>query len=131
MQMQQQLDCDAAAVAKQNGWGCSSDLYPWVEVTIGAGSNGAAPPSPFTNESTGEGSTSMGFYNVQNGDVPYLKSLADQYSMSDNYHQGIKGGTGANHIMIGTSDAIFFEQRREAARAANITPSTQPILRCR
>jgi phospholipase C len=110
MQMQQQIDCDASAVSKKGGWGCSSDLYPWVEVTIGAGSNGAAPPVPFTNESTGEGSTSMGFYNVLQGDVPYLKSLADAYTMSDNYHQGIKGGTGANHIMIGTSDAIWFEQ---------------------
>ena len=110
MQMQQQLDCDASAVTTSNGWGCTSDLYPWVEVTIGAGSNGAAPPSPFTNESTGEGSTSMGFYNVQNGDVPYFTYLANTYTMSDNYHQGIKGGTGANHIMIGTSDAIWFEQ---------------------
>jgi len=109
MQMQQQLDCNAAAATTSNGWGCTSDLYPWVEETIGAGSNGKAPPVPFTNESTGEGSTSMGFYNVQNGDVPYLTSLANAYSMSDNYHQGIKGGTGANHIMIGTSDAIFFE----------------------
>ena len=108
MQMQQQLDCSAEAVDSQNGWGCTSDLYPWVEVTIGAGSNGKAPPSPFTSESTGEGSTSMGFYNVQNGDVPYFKSLADSYSMSDNYHQGIKGGTGANHIVMGTGDAIWF-----------------------
>jgi phospholipase C len=107
-QMQQQLDCDAAAADNKNGWGCFSDLYPWVEETVGAGSNGAAPPSPFTAESTGEGSTAMGFYNVQNGDVPYLKSLADEYSMSDNYHQGIKGGTGANHIVMGTADAIFF-----------------------
>ena len=108
MQMQQQLDCDAAASDLSNGWGCTSDLYPWVEVTIGAGSNGAAPPAGFTDESTGEGSASMGFYNVQNGDVPYFKSLADAYLMSDNYHQGIKGGTGANHIILGTGDAIFF-----------------------
>ena len=72
-QMQQQLDCDAHNANFANGWGCTSDLYPWVEVTVGAGSNGAAQPSGFTNESTGEGSTSMGFYNVQNGDAPYLK----------------------------------------------------------
>ena len=71
--MQQQLACDASKANLLTGWGCTSDLYPWVEVTIGAGSNGAAPPSPFTDESTGEGSTSMGFYNVQNGDVPYFK----------------------------------------------------------
>ena len=50
----------------------------------------------------------MGFYNVQQGDVPYLKQLADTYSMSDNYHQAVNGGTGANHIMLGTGDAIWF-----------------------
>ena len=29
----------------------------------------------------------MGFYNVQRGDAPLLKRLADQYTISDNYHQ--------------------------------------------
>jgi phospholipase C len=28
--------------------------------------------------------------------------------MSDNYHQAVHGGTGANHIMMGTGDAIWF-----------------------
>ena len=70
----------------------------------------------------------MGFYNVQNGDVPYFKSLADQYSMSDNYHQGIKGGTGANHIMIGTSDAILVRAGEGIRKSRQITASTQPIL---
>ena len=28
--------------------------------------------------------------------------------MSDNYHQAVIGGTGANHIMLGTGDAIWF-----------------------
>jgi phospholipase C len=50
----------------------------------------------------------MGFYNVQQGDAPYLKELADTYSMSDNYHQAVQGGTGANHIMLGTGDAIWY-----------------------
>ena len=50
----------------------------------------------------------MGFYNVQQGDVPYFKQLADTYSMSDNFHQSVEGGTGANHIMLGTGDAIWF-----------------------
>jgi len=107
-QMWQQLDCDAAAATQFNGWGCVSDLFPWVEVTIGAGSNGKAQPPGFTDRTTGEGSTSMGFYNVQHGDAPYLKMLADTYSMSDNYHQAVSGGTGANHIMLGTGDAIWF-----------------------
>ena len=50
----------------------------------------------------------MGFYNVQNGDAPYFKSLADNYAMSDNFHQSVNGGTGANHIMLGHGDAIWF-----------------------
>ncbi|MGO9933231.1 MAG: alkaline phosphatase family protein, partial [Steroidobacteraceae bacterium] len=57
---------------------------------------------------TGEGSTALGFYNVQQGDVPYFKSLADTYAMSDNFHQSVDGGTGANHIMLGHADAIWF-----------------------
>src|SRR5579885_2243195 len=107
-QMWQQLDCNAAAASRLNGSGCAADLFPWVEVTVGAGSNGKPPPSPFTDESTGEGSTSMGFYNVQQGDAPYLKYLADTYAMSDNFHQAVMGGTGANHVMLGTGDAIWF-----------------------
>ena len=33
---------------------------------------------------------------------PYFKSLADTYAMSDNFHQSIEGGTGANHVALGT-----------------------------
>jgi phospholipase C len=121
-QMWQQLDCDAAAADRENGWGCKSDLFPWVEVTIGAGSNGAAPPSPFTNTSTGEGSTSMGFYNVQQGDAPYLKELADTYTMSDNYHQAANGGTGANHIMLGTGDAMWFSDGKGKPKEPPVNP---------
>lgn len=76
-QMYQQLDCGVQTASPGNPSGCLHDLVPWVEVSIGAGSNGKAPPSPFTNKSTGEGATAMGFYNVQGGDAPYLKSLAD------------------------------------------------------
>ena len=50
--------------------GCHEDLFPWVEATVGAGSNGMPPPADFTYK---EGATSMGFYNVQQGDAPYLK----------------------------------------------------------
>jgi phospholipase C len=103
-QMWQQLDCDAGAAGPANGWGCRSDLFAWVEATVAAGSNGAAEPAGYT----GEGSTALGFFNVQQGDAPYLKYLADTYSMSDNYHQAVNGGTGANHIMLGTGDAIWF-----------------------
>src|ERR1700731_132565 len=106
--MWQQVDCSTANATKQNPSGCLGDLFPWVEVTVGAGSNGLAQPAGFNDTSTKEGSTSMGFYNVQQGDAPYFKYLADNYAMSDNFHQSVEGGTGANHVMLGTGDAIWF-----------------------
>jgi phospholipase C len=107
-QMWQQLNCNTSAASRDNPSGCGHNLFAWVEVTVGAGTNGATPPSPFTNASTGEGSTSLGFYNVQKGDVPYFTSLVQKYAMSDNFHQSVNGGTGANHIMFGHADAIWF-----------------------
>jgi len=59
-------------------------------------------------KTTGQGGVALGFYNVQSGDVPYFKSLADEFAMSDNFHQSMSGGTGANHIMLGHGDAIWF-----------------------
>jgi phospholipase C len=41
----------------------------------------------------------MAFSNMQKGEVPYLKSLADQYAMSDNYHQQVMGGTGPEPLV--------------------------------
>jgi phospholipase C len=107
-QMWQQLDCSVRHVTRDNPSGCRADLFPWVEVTIGAGSNGTTRPTPFTDLTTGEGSTAMGFYNVLQGDAPYLKFLADNFAMSDNFHQSIEGGTGANHVALGTGDADWF-----------------------
>ncbi|WP_254062300.1 alkaline phosphatase family protein [Acidobacterium sp. S8] len=113
-QMWQQLDCNATKATSRNPSGCNSGLFSWVEVTVGAGTNGIKQPANFSTEysagdvTTGEGSTALGFYNVQNGDVPYFKSLADRYAMSDNFHQSVNGGTGANHIMLGHGDAIWF-----------------------
>lgn len=113
-QMWQQLDCSASHATWYNPSGCDARLFPWVEVTEGAGDNGLPQPANFNINygpdvtTTGEGSTSMGFYNMQKGDVPYLKSLADNYAMSDNFHQSVNGGTGANHIMFGHADMIWF-----------------------
>ncbi len=107
-QMWQQADCNVANATATNPTGCMHDLFPWVEVTIGAGSNGQAQASGFNDTTTKEGSTSMGFYNVLQGDAPYLKGLADNFAMSDNYHQAVMGGTGANHIMLGSGDAFWF-----------------------
>ncbi len=113
-QMWQQLDCNARNATPWNPSGCRSDLFPWVETTVGAGANGNPQPTNFSTDysssavTTGEGSTAMSFYNMQQGDAPYLKLLADNYAMSDNYHQAVQGGTGANHIMLGFADDIWF-----------------------
>jgi phospholipase C len=77
---------------------------------------------------TGEGSSALGFYNVQQGDVPYFKSLADTYAMSDNFHQSVNGGTGANHIMFGHADAIWFSDGngRPQTPPHNVAVTTNP-----
>ena len=63
----------------------------------------------------------MGFYNMAAGDVPYFASLANQYAISDNYHQFMLGGTGPNSISIGTGMPLIYSD-------ANGTPTTPPAL---
>ncbi|HUY37586.1 MAG TPA: alkaline phosphatase family protein [Candidatus Binataceae bacterium] len=103
-QMWQQLDCDISVATPANPSGCQADLFPWVERTVATGSNGNPEPAGFV----GEGAISMGYYNNLQGDVSYFNQLAHQYALSDNYHQAIMGGTGANHIAIGYGDAMFY-----------------------
>lgn len=107
-QARQQTDCDAAKATEKNPSGCQNDLFPWVEVSVGAGSNGKPKPSGFNDQTTREGAASMGFYNVMQGDMTYFKKLADEYTISDNYHQPAMGGTGLNSIMAGFGDAIAY-----------------------
>jgi phospholipase C len=120
-QMWQQTDCSVSHATPDNPSGCRNDLFPWVEVSIGTGSNGSPQAAGFNDKTTGEGSASMGFYNMAKGDAPTLKSLADQYTISDNFHQSIEGGTGANHIALGTGLAIFYadDQGKPATPPAN------------
>jgi phospholipase C len=128
-QMWQETDCSVASATAENPSGCLNDLFPWVETTISAGTNGSLPtqydaqgnvvPYDALTYSNPEGATSMGFYNMAAGDVPYFKQLADQYTISDNNHQGVMGGTGANHIMIGYADMIWYSD-------GNGHPATPP-----
>jgi len=105
-EMWQQSDCSIWNATPRNPSGCLSDLYPFV-ITNYVNILDTQFDTPPAFDDAG-GSNSMAFYNMQEGDVPVLKSLADQYSMSDNYHQAVMGGTGANHIMLGTGDADFW-----------------------
>ena len=107
-QMWQQSDCSVSNASAANPSGCLNDLYPWVEVTVGAGTNGNPQPAGFNDETTGEGATSMGFYNMHQGDVPFFKRLADQYTISDNYHQPGMGGTGLDHVLAFFGDNIWY-----------------------
>jgi phospholipase C len=61
----------------------------------------------------------MAFYNVQHGDAPLLKKLADQYTISDNYHQLAMGGTGLQHVFLGTGDDVFWSD-------GNASPAVPP-----
>jgi phospholipase C len=121
-QMWQQLDCNIDYATRDNASGCLNDLFPWVETTVGTGSNGAPIPANFTDTTTGEGSTAMGFYNMAQGDAPYFKQLADEYTINDNFHQSVMGGTGANHIMFGFADMIWYSDGKGNALAP---PSNQ------
>ncbi len=124
-QMWQELDCDAAHATAVNPSGCQADLFPWVEQTVSG--DGALRPKGHDNH---EGAVSMAFYNMAKGDAPYLKSLADQYTLSDNYHQAMMGGTGANHIAIGYADTLYYSDaagRPAVPPAAEVeNPNPQP-----
>jgi acid phosphatase len=86
-------------------------LNTWVANTAGD-DNGAVPPAP-----TDQGGLQTGFYNMAQGDAPILRVLAQNYATSDNYHQAVMGGTGANHIMLGTGFAASFQNKAGQAVA--------------
>ena len=93
-QMWQQSDCDVRQASPTNPSGCLSDLYPFVATT-------------FADVNVG-GGTAMAFFNMASGDAPYLKQLADEFTISDNYHQAQMGGSHAQMIYLGMADAIFY-----------------------
>jgi phospholipase C len=106
-EMWQQSDCNIKNATKHNPSGCLNDLYPFAITTYTSEIDPFSFPIANQVDDNG-GGNSMAFYNVQAGDAPVLKSLADEFSMSDNFHQSFMGGTGANHVMLGSGDAIFW-----------------------
>jgi phospholipase C len=100
----QQEDCSKANATNGNPAGCLSDLFPFVMATY-------APGNSLGNE--------MGFYNAEQEQATLLKSLADRFTLSDNFHQSFMGGTGANHFMFGAADAGFWSD-------GNGNPTTPP-----
>jgi phospholipase C len=118
-QMWQELDCDVAKATNRNPSGCQADLFPFVEMTVSSGSNGSPPPNPAPTPLLKEGDIAMGFYNVAKGDAPYLIKLAREYTLNDNYHQAVMGGTYANHMMIGYAGSLYYADQ-------NGDPATPP-----
>jgi phospholipase C len=49
----------------------------------------------------------MEYMSMSAGDAPVFKSLADTYTLSDNYHQPVMGGTGPNSQVLGFADQLF------------------------
>lgn len=92
----------------------ATDLFVWVAQTVGVGvhTNGNFV------DNTHQGGVAMGFYNMSTGDLPLLAEMAHEYAISDNYHQAIMGGTGANFLAIVTGDAGFYND--------NGTPTSPP-----
>src|SRR6516165_229503 len=99
-QMAQQVDCaiDSEHVSKNNPTGCLHDLQSAITTTY------STPPGG-TPHDTGQ---TMAFFNMQKGDVPFFKFLADNYTISDNYHQPVMGGTWADSMPLGFADQIFY-----------------------
>jgi len=94
-----------------DGTNISPDLFTWVATTTGQGvdtikdgGGRASIAPPISATSPNQGGELMGFYNMSTGDAPLFKNLADNYALSDNYHQSVMGGTGVNFFSIATGD---------------------------
>jgi phospholipase C len=68
----------------------------------------------------------MGFYDAEQEEASTLKTLADRFSLSDNFHQSFQGGTGANHFMLGTGDAGFWSDGKGNAIPAPANQVANP-----
>jgi phospholipase C len=97
-QMYQQVDCDGSRATRENPTGCLHDLQSFTTTTYSTKPGG-------TPHDTGQ---TMVFFNVQQGDAPFFKQVADEFSMSDNYHQPVMGGTGPDSFLIGFGQYPFF-----------------------
>jgi phospholipase C len=94
------------------------DLFVWVATTTGMGGDtrGVTAANP------GQGGELMSFANIAAGDAPVFLDLASHSALSDNYHQSVMGGTGANFYSLSTGDVPYF-----TAQGAATTPPDNQI----
>src|SRR5712675_1780996 len=59
---------------------------------------------------------------MSQADFPYFFDLAENYAISDNYHQPVMGGTGPNSQFLFTGDVYYFTDAdgNSAMPAANL-----------
>src|ERR1700753_62767 len=107
-QAAQQQDCSMENATKDNPTGCLNDLFPFTE---------------YVTDQTYALGNPMGFFNMAQGQVPYLKTLADRFTLSDNFHQSFLGGTYPNHMMLVTGDALYWSD----ANGNAITPPSNMV----
>ena len=71
----------------------------------------------------------MGIYNSLQGDAPFLTALAQRYTMSDNYHQPVMGGTMVQHLILGYADLIWYSDGKgnPLAPPANQIENPNPL----
>ena len=93
--------------------GGKKDLFVWTAETVGAGRSNV--PAVLNNK-TCQGAVAMGFYNMASGDAPYLRQMADEFAIADNYHQSVMGGTTANYLALTTGDVAFYTREGKPAR---------------
>jgi phospholipase C len=102
------------------------DLFAWVADTVGTGN----ATDGVTLGHSGQGGELMGFFNMHQGDAPLFNALAQNFAMSDNYHQAVMGGTGANFFALATAGeaAVYNENGVVATPPANQieNPNPQP-----
>ena len=91
---------------QQVGDNNQKNLFVWVAETAGIGNHNDGFGT--TPDDTHQGGLAMGFYNMNTGDAPFFKQMADFYAIGDNYHQPMMGGTGANFIALATGDVAFY-----------------------
>lgn len=98
-QMYQQMDCAIGRehVSRDNSTGCVHDLQSAVTTTY------ATTPPLFRTTPAGRWHSST----CRTGTCPSLGG-ADTYTISDNYHQPIMGGTEPDSVPLGFADQVFF-----------------------
>jgi len=96
--------------------GTGAHLFTWAPNTAGDDNGAAGRPRIY------QGGMQMGYYSMAAGDAPILRRLAENYAISDNYHQAVQGGTGPNHIALGTGFAASYQ---DAAGNPATPPASQ------